>query len=815
MGEGFVHLHVHSDYSLLDGMCRLDRLVERARVLGMPAVALTDHDSLAGVPQFCRLALQGGIQPIVGCELSCAGIVEAKRPDGHQAVFHLVLLARNEDGYRNLCRLVTLARSGGGLEPVPVGLPALARHAAGLVALSGCERGEVPSLLRQDRFDDAAEAARRLAALFEPGDFFLEVQSQGESGPAGPEERLQALGAVTGLPLVATHNVHYLEPADAPAHEVWRCLRAAKRLSDPDRPPKDLRDLHFRSAEEMARQFESNPRALSASLAIADRCRFVPDFTRPRVPLFPAPDGLTAESYLQRLCRLELEQWLQKAADPKGPSRPHLPPEAYRSRLEEELRLIVAKGVAGSFLLAGDLLREARRRGVMAGPGRGSSPAGLVCFLLGITRLDPLRHGLLFERFLNEGHSAPPIFELDVSPRRRSELLDYLRERWGRAHVCGRLVQARWNRLWSLAGEVGRVLDLPLELQEKLAGSFAQEEDFDPETRRQRLDALAKLVREDPRAAQWFDISRRLEGLVRHLVVNTSAVLVTPSGLAGNIPLQGSAGGEAVSQYSGQELQRLGFQVLYLGDLGVLDAIGDCLESVRRGYGEAPDLDEIPEHDPETLHLFARGETTGVFLFERQVTQYYLQALQPAHLEELAALFALDRPGPVGMGLVDDFISKKHQTGPIEYLTPELARVLAPTHRLLIYQEQVMEIAMRLGGLTAVEADRYRRALARGQAEELGRFNRQLIQGMVHRGVAPFVAKQLVELFVFFRRLFAHKAHAVAYARLAFQTAYLKAHYPREYMTALVFQHLGEPERLNRLLTECEKLGVPVPSLAQ
>jgi len=815
MAAGFVHLHVHSDYSLLDGMCRVDRLVEKTAPRGMAAVALTDHASLAGVPQFCRLALQRRIQPIVGCELALRGSSEAAGGADDGPGYHLVLLARNETGYRNLCRLVALAWLGGEREPVPLDLATMARHADGLLALSGCERGEVPTLLRRGRSDAAADAARRLAALFSPGDFFLEIQPWRAGEPPDPAEGMRTLAGVTGLPLVATNNVHFLEADDALAHEVWRCLRAGKRLADPDRPPADGREAEFKSPAEMAKQFEHWPNALANTLAIAERCRCTPDFTRSHGPVFPAPAGATPESYLEQLCREELDRWLRLPAGTGPAGRPHTSPEAYRNRLEEELRLIFPKGLASAFLLARDLAREARRRGIPTGPGRGAATASLACFLLGITRIDPLRYGLLFERFLNPDHTGPPMFDLDVSPRRRGELVAYLRERWGAARLCDRLVEPRWNRMGSLAGEVGRVLGLPLELQEQLALLFSPEGDWDPEKRKERLEALARLVLEDPRAAEWLGISRRLDGLVRHLVVHTAAVLVAPSELTENIPVQASSTGEPVAQYSARELQKLGFQVLFLMDLGILAVMGDCLDSIGRGYGVILDPDDFPEDDPATLKLLASGETVGVFLFERQVTRYFLQALRPDSLEDLAALYALDRPGPVNMGLVDEFIAKKHQTEPIQYLAPELAPVLAPTHRLLIYQEQVMEIAMRLGGLPAEEADRYRRALGRGQAEPLGRFNRRLIQGLVSGGVAPFVAKQLVELFGFFKPLFFHKAHAVAYARLAYQTAYLKAHYPREYMTALVFQHLGEPERLNRLLAECEKLGVPVPSLAQ
>ena len=781
MGAGFVHLHTHSHYSLMDGVPSPGELARQAAALGMPALALTDHDALFGAARFYRAAKEAGIRPIIGCELSVG-------PAGH----HLVVLARDATGYHNLCRLATLAataaaagRAGG----AGVDREALWRWGDGLIVLSGCRRGEIPSLLAAGRREDARRAARAYRDRFGPDGFFIELQDHGFDHEAALNRELVQLAAEEGLEVVATHNVHYTVPEQAAARTALARLAAADgpapAVPDPGR-------FYMTSPEEMARRFAAVPAALRNTVRIAERCDVRLDPAGLRLPAFCPGDGPPDAL----LARLAAEGARQRYGDPL--------PSAVSARLDYELAIIRRLGLASYFLLLWDAVQWARRQGIPIGPGRGSATSSLVVYCLGITAVDPLAHGLVFERFLNPDRQAPPDIDIDVCDVRRGEVLQYIRGRHGADRVAQIATFATLAARAALR-EMGRALGVPQADIDRLARLIPAEPGITLQEAAAAVPALAQ-ARQDPRLAELWRLAEAVEGAPKHLSVHAAGIVVGDGPLDEQLPLVHTGPDTQLIQYPMEDVEALGYlKVDFLG-LRTLTVIQRCRELVARRGGMVPD--PLPLDDPAVYRMLSQGGTEGVFQLETPMFQRLTAQLEPAAFSDLVALLALGRPGPAQR--IDAFVRRRHGREPVRYLHPALEPVLAETYGVMLYQEQVMRIAMDLAGFSPAEADLLRRGMSKKQPELLAQARERFLRGARAQGVPGTVAEAVfAELERFADYGFA-KSHSVAYALISYETAYLRCHFPAEFMAAQLSSVRGNPDRVARYVAACRRMGVRV-----
>ena len=796
----FVHLHVHTEYSLLDGAARVGPLAERAAALGMPALAITDHGVMYGVVEFYKACKAAGIKPIIGCEVYVARRTRHDRtPRVDDDSFHLTLLATGEEGYRNLIRLCSLGHLEGFYYKPRVDRELLAAHSAGLIALSGCLAGEVAENILKDRPEAAREAATFYREVFGPDGFYLELQDQGLEGQRKLNTALVALAGELGLGLVATNDAHYIDQGDAQAHDILLCIQTLKSLSDPTRLRFGSEEFYLKSGEEMWARFGERPDSLANTLAIAERCSLDFDFGRVHLPQAPVPEGYDNETYLEKLCREGLDR-----------RYPHASPEERRrleERLERELSVIRDLGFAGYFLIVWDFIDFARREGIPVGPGRGSVTGSLVAYCLGITNICPIRHNLIFERFLNPHRREFPDIDIDFCDHKRGRVIDYVVRRYGEDRVA-QIITFGTMAARAAIRDVGRALEMSYGEVDRIAKLVPFGPGVTLERALEESPELRTLVDEDARVAELVELARKVEGLPRHASVHAAGVVIAPRPLIELVPLQRTPEGAVVTQFSMDELAALGLLKMDFLGLRTLTVIEEAVKAVRLTTGEDIDIDRIPLDDPAVYDMLSRGNTAGVFQFETSGLTDLLRRLRPDHFEDLVAAVALFRPGP--MAMLDDYVEGRHGRKEVVYAHPALEGVLGETYGVMIYQEQVMQVAGILAGFSMGEADVLRSAFKKKSPEVMVQQREKFISGAVARGVDRGTAAEVFELIARFAHYGFNKSHSAPYALVAYQTAWLKAHYPVPYMAASLTSVMGSSDRVAYYVQECRKMGIEV-----
>ncbi len=810
MAEEFVHLHVHSDYSLLDGACHISGLMERVKAKGMKAVALTDHGNLFGAVAFHEAARAAGVQPILGCELYIAKQADHRAaPENDSGYNHLVVLAENETGYRNLVKIVTEASLHGFYYKPRISKTFLAAHREGLIALSACLKGEVQERLLEGNTERACAAAVEFSDLFGKGNFYLEIQDQGLELEERIREPLLQVMERTGLPLVATNDCHYLDHADAAAHDVLLCIQTGKRVQDSDRMRFSSDQFYLKSPAEMAQLFHGLKPALRSTLEIAERCQVKLRPIENPFPEFAVPEGETLESYLESIASAGLAAREPRIVERRRRGLVRYPPEAYRERLRHELGIIRQMRYAGYFLIVWDFIRYAREQGIPVGPGRGSAAGSLVSYALGITDLDPLENELLFERFLNPERVSMPDIDVDFCMERRDEVIDYVTRRYGRDNVSQIITFGTLGAKAALK-DVGRVLDMPYGEMDRLAKLVPNQLNITLEQALEQEPELRRLQQQDARVGQIFEYALRLEGLSRHAGVHAAGVVISPRPLAELVPLHRTTRAEIVTQFDLNGLEKLGLLKMDFLGLTTLTILQEAERLIRAHRGVTIDWDQVPEDDAATYEILERGQTSGVFQFESPGMRDILRRYRPRRLSDLTALNALYRPGPIQGGMIDDFIERRHGRRPISYELPELEPILSETLGVFVYQEQVMQAAHALAGYSLGEADLLRRAMGKKKPEEMKRHREKFIHGACARGLKRDRVEHVFDLMAQFAGYGFNKSHAAAYAVIAYRTAYLKAHYPVEFMAALLSLQLGDSDSIVKYIGECREMQIPV-----
>jgi len=807
--SNFVHLHVHTDYSLLDGACEISRLVDRAAELKMPAVAVTDHGNLFGAVKFYDAAIKRGVKPIIGCEVYVASTNRFDRSPDSDRPYHLVVLCENEAGYRNLVKLASSAFIEGYYYKPRIDKDLLARHAEGLIGLSACLRGEVAVALSADKYQSARQSAYDLRDIFGKGKFYLEIQDQGF-----PEERrinphLVRLARETGIPLVATNDCHYLAQSDARAQDVLVCIQTGKTVSDTARLKFPTEQFYFKSPEEMLAIFGEIPEALERTLEIAERCNFHLTKSQHVFPHFEVPGGETLDSYFEKVTREGFAHRREHLERLQAAGRLRYPLEAYEERLEREVELIKQMRFAGYFLIVWDFIRFAREGCIPVGPGRGSAAGSLVAYALHITDIDPLQHGLLFERFLNPERISFPDIDIDFCMRRRGEVINYVTERYGRENVS-QIITFGTMGAKAVIRDSGRALDMPFAEVDRIAKLVPNVLNITLKDAVAQSPELRQLKERDPRIADLLQVAEHLEGFVRHASTHAAGVVISPQPLQEIVPLYKSNKDEITTQYAMDDLEKIGLLKMDFLGLTTLTVIDDCLKLIELARGEKLDLDALPLDDAETYALLGKGLTAGIFQFESRGMTDILRRVKPNRLADLTALNALYRPGPIQGGMVDDFIARKTGKKRVAYDLPQLKDILEETYGVIVYQEQVMQIAASVAGFTLGEADILRRAMGKKKHEEMVAMREKFLAGAAKNGVPPAKAQKLFELIEQFAGYGFNKSHSAAYALIAYHTAYLKTHYPVEFMAALLTSEIGNQDKLSKYLNECRDMGIGI-----
>ncbi len=793
----FVHLHVHTQYSLLDGACKIEDLAAKVSSQGMPALAITDHGNVFGAIVFYRTMQEAGIKPILGMEAYVAPGSRHDRAKRHgRTAYHLVLLAKDLAGYRNLCTLASIGYLEGFYYKPRVDMEVLSRHSDGLIALSGCLNGELNVLVRANRMEEAEKVARHFATLFKDR-FYIELQDHGLKEQALANERLIELAKRTGLPLVASNDAHYMEQEHARAHDVLLCIQTNHLRDDPRRLRFNSDQLFFRSPAEMEALFGHVPEALENTLRIADECNVQLEFGNLKLPNFPLPEGFASlDAYLEHLA------W-------EGVRRLCGEPGAeLRERLQHEISVIQRMGYAGYFLIVRDFIEFARSRQIPVGPGRGSAAGSLVSYAIGITGIDPIKYNLLFERFLNPERISMPDIDVDFSDRGRAEVIRYVVDRYGAENVC-QIITFGTMAARAVVRDVGRVLGMTYADVDRIAKMIPAEPKMTLAKALQQVPDLKQMVDLDPRVRELLEIAQVLEGLTRHASTHAAGVVITPTPLTEHVALYRTKDDEITTQFDMNACDAIGLLKMDFLGLRTLTVIQDTLAFLRR-KGLEIDIDKIPFDDSAVYDLMSRGATVGVFQFESTGMVEYLKKLQPSNLEDLIAMNALYRPGPLGSGMVELFIDRKHGIKEITYEHPSLEPILKSTYGVMVYQEQVMQIASAMGGCSLGEADLLRRAMGKKKQDVMDRQRHRFVQGAVERNVPVEVAEQVFDKMAHFAGYGFNRSHSAGYALVAYQTAYLKTYYPVEFMAASLSSELNDTDRLVVLLGECRRMGIPV-----
>ena len=807
--SNFVHLHLHTSYSLQDSSIRHDALIKRAVEFGMPAVAMTDHGNMFGTVEFYNTAKKNGIKPIIGCEVYVApeSRHEKKSKDGlRDASYHLILLCENETGYKNLLRLVTKGYLEGFYYKPRIDKELLAEYSEGLIALSSCIRGEVAHNVNRENVPRATKVAAQYAEIMGPNNFFLELQNHGMESQDRINCDIVAIGKKLDIPIVATNNCHYMDRKDFRAHEILLCLQTGKTISDPYRMQYPADEFYFKSAGEMIELFKDTPEAIENTVKIAERCELALEFDKLNLPDYPVPESFTLETYLEDQSR----QGLNLRYEELKKLGIKFDKAVYEARLDEELGIIKRMGYPGYFLIVWDFIRYAKERDIPVGPGRGSAAGSVVAYALRITDIDPMQYDLLFERFLNPERVSMPDIDIDFCMNGREEVIKYVTEKYGGNQNVTQIITFGSMNAKGVIRDVGRVLDMPYGEVDKLAklvpnklnvtldDAFKEEKQFD------------KLRKESTKIAELLDIAKNLEGLQRHCSTHAAGVVISSKALTEFCPLYKGGNDEVVTQYAMASVEKLGLLKMDFLGLRTLTVIHHALKLIKQSKDKVLDVSMIPLDDPATYKLLCDAKTLGVFQLESSGMRDLLKKLKPDCFEDIIALLAMYRPGPLESGMVDDYVKRKHGTMELKFDLPQLESILKETQGVILYQEQVMKIASVLAGFSLGDADLLRRAMGKKKAEEMAAQREKFMSGSADKKIDAKKAEKIFDLMEKFAGYGFNKSHSAAYAQVSYQTAYLKAHYPLEFFGALITSDMDNTDKVLRYIHDCREMKITV-----
>jgi DNA polymerase-3 subunit alpha len=796
--RSFVHLHVHTEYSLLDGASRIGSLVQRAKELDMPAIAITDHGSMYGIVDFYKQAKKQGIKPIIGCEVYVAPRSRKERNmvEG-EAYYHLVLLAETDEGYRNLIELVSRANTEGFYYKPRVDKELLSIYSKGLICLSACIAGEIPAWILKGNISAAEALVQEYIDIFGKDNFFLELQDHGIPEQKKVNKLLIEMSRKFGVGLVATNDLHYINKKDAECHDVLLCIQMGKTVDDTSRMKFSSDEFYLKSFSEMAQLFGEYPEALANTCRIAERCNVTLDFGNLYLPEFPVPEGLTANDYLEQLCREQLVVRYREVT-----------PEI-NARLEFELGVIVKMDYSGYFLIVWDFINYARKQEIPVGPGRGSAAGSIVAYLLGITNIDPIAYGLLFERFLNPERVTMPDIDIDFCYVNRGKVIEYVSARYGADRVA-QIITFGTMAAKGAIRDVGRALNMPYGEVDRIAKMVPNELGI---TLRRALEISSDFraaYENETMVSKLLDLAMAVEGLPRHASTHAAGLVISKEPLTHYVPLQNSAEGFLTTQYDKDKVEELGLLKMDLLGLRTLTVIGDTIKLVQESRGIKIDIDNIPFDDPKVGAMLTNGDTAGVFQLESSGITTLVKDLKPECFADLIPLVALYRPGPLGSGMVEDFINGRHGKKTVTYMHPLLEPILSDTFGVILYQEQVMQIASVMAGFTLGQADLLRRAMGKKKHDVLDAQRENFLQGASERGIDRKMAGEIFDLMAHFADYGFNKSHSAAYALVAYQTAYLKANYPQEFMAALLSSVMGTNEKIGSYIETCRQMGIAI-----
>lgn len=806
----FVHLHLHTQYSLLDGAIRPKELFERAKGYNLPALAITDHGNMFGAIDFYQTAYEYGIKPIIGCEIyvAPASRFDKDTPGISEASFHLVLLVKNQIGYKNLLNLVSKAYFEGFYYRPRVDKELLKECNQGLIAMSSCLHGEIPYLIVQGQEEQALKTAAEYREIFDNNRFFLEIQDNGIKEQSIANRGILEISKKLGIPIVATNDCHYLNKEDVMAHEALVAIRTGKTLSSPDRMKFSTEELYFKPPEMMKEIFRDYPEAINNTIEISERCNLELKFNELKFPSFPVEESETANTALRKLAQIGLADRLLKHSLRLNPDFSSLNKQ-YQERLENELEIINSEGFASYFLIVSDFVNFAKKNNIPVGPGRGSAAGSLVAYSLRITEIDPIPFGLLFERFLNPERISPPDIDIDFCMDGRDQVIEYVRNKYGNDKVA-QIITFGKMKARAVVRDVGRVLDMPYKEVDKIAKLIPDTLNITIDEALRQEPALRKLEEEDEKIKLLISLSRVLEGLPRHESTHAAGVVISDKPLVEYLPLCKDSKGEVATQYAMDDVAKIGLIKFDFLGLKTLTVINQTLKLINRNEIKIPDINEIPLDDRETYELLSLGETEGVFQLESSGMKELISKMQPENIDDVTDLLALYRPGPLQSGMVDDYIRRRKGETSISYLVPQLKSTLADTYGVILYQEQVMKIAQVLAGYSLGEADILRRAMGKKKFQEMEEQKEKFLQGSQKHKIQTKKSEEIFNLMANFAGYGFNKSHSVAYAMIAYQTAYLKAHYPVEFMAALLTCEMGNTDKVIRHIGECRERGLEV-----
>lgn len=805
---GFTHLHVHTEYSLLDGASKIKELVHHTKELGMDSIAITDHGVMYGVIDFYKAAKAEGIKPIIGCEVYVAPGSRFDREvgKGDNRYYHLVLLAENDQGYHNLMKIVSRGFTEGYYYKPRIDREILQEFHEGIIALSACLAGEVATKLRQGFYEEAKQAALEHQAIFGEDNYFLEMQDHGIDDQKMVNQGLMRMSQETGIGLVATNDIHYVKESDAEAHDILLCIQTAKKVADEDRMRYDGGQYYLKSPKEMEELFPYAKQALENTGKIATRCNVEIIFGEQKVPKYEVPEGFTSYSYLQALC----EEGLQRRYDPVT--------DELKERLDYELSTIQKMGYVDYFLIVWDFIKYGKDNGIAVGPGRGSAAGSIVSYCLGITDIDPIRYNLLFERFLNPERISMPDIDVDFCYERRQEVIDYVVRKYGKEKVV-QIVTFGTMAARMVIRDVGRALDMPYAAVDRVAKMIPMGANGHNITINEAIDIssdLKKAYEEEEDVRYLIDMSKRLEGLPRHASMHAAGVVIGQKPIDEFVPLSRGSEDAITTQFTMTTIEELGLLKMDFLGLRTLTVIQDAVRNIKQSKGIDIDIDHLNMEDKEVYDLLCTGQTDGIFQLESNGMKSFMKELKPRNIEDVIAGISLYRPGP--MDFIPLYIKGKDHPETITYDCPQLEKILAPTYGCIVYQEQVMQIVMELAGYTLGRSDLVRRAMSKKKGDVMQRERQNFVYGneeenvpgCINRGIDEKTANKIFDEMIDFAKYAFNKSHAAAYAVVAYQTAYLKCHYPEEFMAALITSVLDRTDKVSEYIAHCRKLGIQI-----
>jgi DNA polymerase-3 subunit alpha len=795
----FIHLHLHTQFSLLDGACRIPEILSLANHYKMDSLAITDHGNMFGAIEFYLEAQRAGIKPIIGSEVYVApGSRLEKNSIGiSEASYHLILLAKDETGYQNLMKLVSIGYLEGFYYRPRIDKEVLSQLSAGLIGLSACLKGEIPALLQERRFNDALKCADTYLNILGKDNFYLELQANGIPEQDMVNQGLIKIAKELHIPLVATNDVHYLSRDKAASHEALLCIQTQTTLDDPNRMRFQTDEFYFKSPQEMQELFKDIPEAVTNTLEIAGRCNLELDFSKVHLPKYEPPAGKTKEEFLRGLCEEGLKERFEVITS------------VISERLEHEMKIITDTGFLSYFLIVWDFIHYARSQGIPVGPGRGSAAGSLVSYLLGITDIDPLKYGLLFERFLNPERLGLPDIDIDFCYERRQEVIDYVTKKYGQENVA-QIITFGTMQARAVLRDVGRVMGIAYADVDRIAKMIPPDPSITLKDALEGEEELKNLYKNDPQITKLINTALSLEGLNRHASIHAAGVVIADKPLDNYMPLFKTGDDQITTGYSMGILEKIGLlKVDFLG-LRTLTVIYETLKIIKETQGLEVNIKKVSLDDPMTYKLLASSQTIGVFQVESSGMRDLLKKLEPSRFEDLIALLALYRPGPIGSGMLDDFMQRKHGRIPIKYDHKKLEAILKETYGIIVYQEQIMQIASSIAGFSLAQADLLRRAMSKKFPEVMEKQRSNFISGCAKNEVSASVANKIFDLIEYFSGYGFNKSHSTAYALISYRTAYLKANFPVEFMTALLTSERDNTDKIVEYVNEANRMGLRV-----